>query len=137
MVPLIRAAQRAGAEIVVSTGADLAPTAARLGVRVHRTGLTMAETYARMPDGATIGELPPDERPLFAARHFFGAGGADRGRDVAALLDEWRPDLVVHDTLELGSAAAALAQGVPHVTHGYGPTVPDTALFGQAIGETI
>ncbi|GAA2894510.1 glycosyltransferase [Pseudonocardia halophobica] len=136
MVPLIRAAQRAGAEVVVSTGADLAPTAARLGVRVHRSGATLAASFARL-NGVTSGGLPPDERPLVAARHFFGAGAVERARDVAALLDDWRPDLVVHDTLELGSATAAVAHGVPHVTHGYGPTVPDTARFGHVIGETI
>ena len=136
MVPLIRAAQRAGAEIVVSTGADLAPTAARLGVRVHRSGATLAESFARL-NGVTFGDLPPDERPLVAARHFFGAGAVDRARDIGVLLDGWRPDLVVHDTLELGSTVAAVAHGVPHVTHGYGPTVPETARFGRTIGETI
>ncbi|MEU7818680.1 glycosyltransferase [Pseudonocardia sp. NPDC049154] len=136
MVPLIRAAQRAGAEIVVSTGADLAPTAARLGVRVHRSGATLAESFARL-NGVTFGDLPPDERPLVAARHFFGAGAVDRARDIGVLLDGWRPDLVVHDTLELGSTVAAAAHGVPHVTHGYGPTVPETARFGRTIGETL
>ena len=135
MVPLIRAAQRRGAEIVVSTGADLGPVVEGLGVRAHRSGVTLAESYARMP--AVVGELPPEEQPLFAARHFFGAGAVDRGRDIAALLDGWRPDLVVHDILELGAPAAAKALGIPHVTHGYGPTVPDTDRFAQVIGQTV
>jgi UDP:flavonoid glycosyltransferase YjiC (YdhE family) len=135
MVPLIRAAQRRGAEVVVSTGADLGPAAERLGVRVHQSGLTLAESYARMP--VLPSALPPDEAPLFAARHFFGAGAVDRARDVAALVEGWRPDLVVHDTLELGAAAVAERHGIPHVTHGYGPTVPDSGEFGVAIGGVL
>ncbi|MCW0216551.1 MAG: glycosyltransferase [Pseudonocardia sp.] len=138
MVPLIRAAQRRGVEVVVSTGADLGTAAAGLGARVHRCGPTLAESYARLPGGtARIGELAPQERPLFAARHFFGAGAVDRARDVAALLEDWRPDLVVHDTLELGSAAAAVAHGIPHLTHGYGPTVPDSRTFVGEIGSVL
>jgi UDP:flavonoid glycosyltransferase YjiC (YdhE family) len=129
MVPLIRAAQRRGAEVVVSTGADLGPVAERLGVRVHQSGLTLAESYARLPPGTPA--------PLFAAEHFFGAGAVDRGRDVLALFDQWRPDLVVHDTLEAGSAAAAEVHGIPHVTHGYGPTVPGTPEFARVLGAAV
>ena len=135
MVPLIRAATARGVEVVVSTGADLGPAAERLGVRVHQSGLTLAESYARVP--TMIGALPSEEQPIAAARHLFGAGAVDRARDVAALLEDWRPDLVVHDTLELGGSTVALAHGIPHLTHGYGPTVPGSAEFGLAIGETI
>lgn len=135
MVPLLRAAQRGGHEVVVSSGADLAPLIGRLGVPAHRSGVTLAESYARMP--ATVSELPEQEQPLFAARHLFGAGAADRARDVLELVRDWRPDLVVHDTLELGSPAAAAVHGIPHVTHGYGPTVPHTELFAAAIGAAV
>ncbi|WP_181781899.1 glycosyltransferase [Pseudonocardia pini] len=135
MVPLVRAAQRRGAEVVVSTGADLGPAAERLGVRVHQSGLTLAESYARMP--MLPSELPAEESPLFAARHFFGAGAVDRARDIAALVEGWRPDLVVHDTLELGAAAVAERHGIAHVTHGYGPTVPGSGAFGEVIGGVL
>jgi UDP:flavonoid glycosyltransferase YjiC (YdhE family) len=56
---------------------------------------------------------------------------------VLDLMSSWRPDLVVHDTLELGSATAAVMSGVPHVTHGYGPMVPRTEDFAVAIGSAI
>lgn len=52
-------------------------------------------------------------------------------------MEEWRPDLVVHDALELGTPAAAVRLGIPHVTHGYGPTVPGTPAFAAAIGSAI
>ncbi len=137
MVPLIRAAQRACHDVVVSSGGDMADLIGRLGVIAHSSGVTLAEAYARMPDHATISELPPEQQAGFAARHLFGAGAVDRAQDVRELMDTWRPDIVVHDTLELGSPTAAAMHGIPHVTHGYGPMVPDTAHFAAAIGSAI
>jgi UDP:flavonoid glycosyltransferase YjiC (YdhE family) len=137
MAPLIRAAREAGHDVVVSSGADLAGLIGRLGAPAHRSGVTLAESYARMPDHRTVSELPPAEQPVFAARHLFGAGAVDRARDVLELLETWRPDLVVHDTLELGSATAAVRHGIPQVTHGYGPMTPGTPDFAAAIGSAL
>jgi len=137
MVPLIRAAQQGGHDVVVSSGADMSALIGQLGVAAHRSGVTLAESYSRMPDSMTISELPPEEQPGFAARHLFGAGAVDRARDVLDLLHTWRPDLVVHDTLELGSPTAAAMHGIRHVTHGYGPMVPNTRYFAAAIGSAV
>ena len=137
MVPLVRAAQEAGHEVLVTSGVDMHPLLDQLGVPAHRSGVTLAESYQRIPDGAVISRLPPEEQPIFAAQHLFGAGAVDQARDVLALVDGWRPDLVVHDTLELGTATAAVMTGIPHVTHGYGPTVPRTGDFAAGIGATI
>lgn len=137
MVPLIRAAQQGGHEVVVSSGEDMSTLIGQLGGSAHRSGLTLAESYARLPDQVIVSQLPAEEQPGFAARHFFGAGAVDRARDVLHLLDTWRPDLVVHDTVELGSATAAAMHGIAHVTHGYGPMVPRTLDFAAAIGSAI
>jgi UDP:flavonoid glycosyltransferase YjiC (YdhE family) len=56
---------------------------------------------------------------------------------VTELVRTWRPDLVVHDTLELGTPTVAVRQGIPHVTHGYGPMVPATPAFATAIGSAL
>ncbi len=137
MVPLIRAAQHAGHDVIVSSGADMAEAIGRLGVQAHRSGVTLAESYARLPDRATISALPVDQQAAVAARHLFGAGAVDRARDALELVRTWRPDLVVHDTLELGTPTAAASHGIPHVTHGYGPMVPDTPAFAAALGAEI
>ena len=137
MVPLVRAAQQAGHEVAVSSGADLSALIGRLGVRTHRSGLTMGESYARLPDHVVISSLPVEEQQAFAARHLFGAGAVDRAHDLLELLDTWHPDLVVHDTLELGAPTAAVMRGIPHVTHGYGPMVPNTGDFLAVIGSAI
>ena len=43
----------------------------------------------------------------------------------------------MHDTLELGSPTAAALHGIAHITHGYGPMVPNTSYFAAAIGGAI
>ena len=137
MLPLVRAAQAAGHDVVVSSGSDMAGLLGRLGIRHHVSGVTLAESYARMPGDRAVSEMPPEEQPVFAAKHLFGAGAADRARDVSDLMNVWRPDLVLHDTLELGSPTAAVVHGVPHVTHGYGPTVPGSSMFAAGIGSAV
>jgi UDP:flavonoid glycosyltransferase YjiC (YdhE family) len=137
MVPLIRAAQRRGHDVVVSSGRDMWEVIARLGLAAHSSGLTMAESYARLPGDTMISQMPPEEQSGFAARHLFGAGAVDRARDLLDMVKTWRPDLVVHDTLELGSPVAAEANGIQHVTHGYGPILPENAPLVAAVGSAI
>jgi hypothetical protein len=91
MVPLIRAAQHGGHDVVVSSGADMSALIGRLGVTTHQSGVTLAESYERMPDHATISELPAEQQPVFAARHLFDAGAVDRAHDVVDRLQRWRP----------------------------------------------
>ena len=137
MVALIRAAQRGAHEVVVSSGRDMSEVIARLGVGVHSSGITLAESYARMPGEAMISQMPPEEQSGFAARHLFGAGAMDRARDLVDLVETWPPDLIVHDAVELGSVVAAEENGIQHVTHGYGPMVPANAQLVAAIGSAI
>jgi UDP:flavonoid glycosyltransferase YjiC (YdhE family) len=137
MLPLIRAAQEGGHDVLVTSGSDMADLLERLGVAAHRSGVTLAESYARLPDQTIVSELPPEQQAGFAAQHLFGTGAVDRAHDVQELVTTWRPDLVVHDTLELGSPTVAAALGIAHVTHGYGPMVPGTPIFAAAIGSAI
>lgn len=79
MVPLIRAAQHGGHDVVVSSGRDMAALIDQLGVAAHPSGLTLAESYERMPEHSTVSERPAEEQPAFSARHLFGAAIADAG----------------------------------------------------------
>jgi UDP:flavonoid glycosyltransferase YjiC (YdhE family) len=58
MMPLIRAGQQAGHDVVVSSGADMSALIRQAGVPGHASGVTLAQSYARMPGHATISELP-------------------------------------------------------------------------------
>ena len=60
-----------------------------------------------------------------------------RAIDLLDIVPAWQPDLVVHDTIELGAPIAAETFGIPHLTHGYGPMVPETADLVTAIGAFV
>ena len=137
MVPLLRAAQRAGHEVVMSTGPDLVPYTSSLGLRSVPAGPSAAEAYSRLPDNVMISRLPAAEQNAFAAEHLFGAAGAERARDLAVFSSTWRPDLVVHDTLELGAAVVAVEDGIPHLTHGYGPMLGENEDLITGIGSAL
>jgi hypothetical protein len=99
--------------------------------------MTAAEVYAQVPDVGPIDALPAEERIAFAARHVFGAGAMSRGVDLLSLVPAWRPDLIVHDTFELGTPVAAEAYGVAHATHGYGPMLSENAAMVTAVGAFV
>ncbi len=95
MVPLIRAGAAGRARGAGDSRGRPGAGGRPARVVAHRSGPTVAESYARMPGEAVISALPPEEQPLFAAKHLFGAGAVDRARDPLELMEAWRPDLVV------------------------------------------
>lgn len=137
MVPLVRAAQRAGHEAVITTGPDLEPFASSLGVRAVAAGPSAAESYSHLPGDVMISRLPAAEQNAFAAKHLFGAAAAARARDLALFSSQWKPDLVVHDPLEIGAAAVAVTARTSHVTHGYGPMHAENDEMITAIGSAL
>jgi UDP:flavonoid glycosyltransferase YjiC (YdhE family) len=137
MVPLMRAAQRAGHDVLVTSGRDVAPVARGIGATFRPCGSTAGETIAALPISGSIDDLPDEEKIRTAARYVYGPGAVARAVDLLDLMADWRPDLVVHDTLELGATVAAEAYDVPHVTHGYGPMVPENAALVAAIGAVV
>ena len=137
MVPLVRAAQRAGHDVVVSTGPDLVPYASSLGVRSVPAGPSAAEAYSRLPHNVMISRLPAAEQNAFAAEHLFGAAGVERARELAAFASTWKPDLVVHDPFELGAAVVAVDGDLRHLTHGYGPLLAENEAMITGIGSAL
>ncbi|GAA4398845.1 DUF1205 domain-containing protein [Fodinibacter luteus] len=141
MLPLVRAAQRAGHEAVITTGPDLAPFASSLGVRTVAAGPTAADSYSHLPGDVMISRMPAAEQNAFAAKNLFGAAAAVRARELAPFFSSWKPDLVVHDPLELGAAAAASWAGTAHVTHGYGPMHAENdemiTVIGSALADAV
>src|SRR3954447_14655989 len=137
MVPLARAAQRAGHQVLVTTGPDLADVTRGFGFEFRPTGMTAAEVYAAAPSNVSVDTLPPEQRVAFAARYLFGPAALSRAIDLLDIVPAWQPDLIVHDTIELGATIAAETFGVPHVTHGFGPMVPETADLVTATGAFV
>jgi UDP:flavonoid glycosyltransferase YjiC (YdhE family) len=110
LVPIARAMADAGHEVAFATMAALIPTVEGCGFRAFRAGMAQSATEA-FPE-------------LRAARgHEFTALWLGRVRpaqadataqDITRISSTWRPDLVVHETAELGGCIAAERLGVPY-----------------------
>lgn len=139
MLPLARAAQRAGHQVLISSGSDLTGLIERRGLTAQAAGPTLAEAYAAAATqvGAPLGELSQQDEMAASATFLFGAAAVRRARELVPIFTASRPDLVVHDALELGSPCAAEMLGIRHVTHSYGPVVPGSEIFAAVLGGVL
>ena len=108
-IPLAVAARDAGHDVVFAAGDQFLPTLWNAGLTAVGAGMPIADAFA--------GVVPTPE----------GIGGVIGGTmasrwvtDLAPLIDEHRPDLLVHDIATLGAPLAAAVAGIPAVGHGFG-----------------
>ncbi len=127
MVPLARAMAARSHDVLWAAPADGVPHVERAGVRAVATGgagLTRpADVRRRYPE---LDALPPEEVPNHLFGKMFGAVAAPAILDeLAPVALEWRPDLVVADAAEFAGHVLAAELGVPSVTKGFGPLLPE------------
>jgi UDP:flavonoid glycosyltransferase YjiC (YdhE family) len=130
IVPLAGALRSAGHDVRWAISSDGVADVERLGFAAVAAGMPVAERRAQLaPELPRIMALPPSERrgDLFAG--FFATAAAPRmWRDLAPIIDQMRPDLVVHETAELAAAALATARGISHVTVAFSGALPAAAV---------
>ena len=126
MLPLARAARRAGHEVRFATGPDLVERVRGYGFDARAVGLTAAEINDRYNAAYDdTDDLPPHERlPKVVPRLFVDIGARASLPDVLALAEEWRPDLIVSEQSESAGPIVATVRGIRGVVHGWGPRVP-------------
>jgi UDP:flavonoid glycosyltransferase YjiC (YdhE family) len=118
VLPLALAAQRAGHEVAVATGADFASHLAR-------------RELTAWPIGPTSAEAGTPRSPA----HFFHTA-AQRAADLLPLTAAWLPDLVVSEEMELAGAIAAARSDTRYVAHGLGiAATGDVEAFAAGIDE--
>jgi UDP:flavonoid glycosyltransferase YjiC (YdhE family) len=137
MLPLIRAAQRAGDEVVVASGAEGVAEANRRGLPTWNIGPSRAEADAAFRDrGIDVGALPPEQRMPTVIANMFGAAAFRRAAELVPRAEQWKPDLVVHPITELAGAVAAARVGARQAVHGLGPLPAEAwTWFGARFGE--
>jgi hypothetical protein len=122
LLPLARAAEKRGHEVVVASGAEGVAEARRRGLRTWDIGPSRAEADAAfrqsVPD---LGAVPPDQRVPTVISGMFGAAATRRAAELVPRAREWQPDLVVHPITELAGSIAAALTGADDVVHGLGP----------------
>ena len=135
MLPVARAARDRGHDVVIAGGASVASIIAAAGFQHEPMGpATIGEMFAGLPD---ISAIPARERVLISMPHVFCKGIAPAmAAGVAALVERWRPDVIVHEDMEFGSGIVAEHLGIPHVTvQATAWRPPIRALADEALGE--
>jgi UDP:flavonoid glycosyltransferase YjiC (YdhE family) len=126
LVPMARALQDAGHDVLAVAQPNVAPALAAAGLPVTVTGKAFDSVnffQARLPAGMMPAEAWPFDLDLMmamAARTWssWARGLLSQQLDTVA---DWRPDLVLSEPMELATRIAAGVLGVPVVEHRWGP----------------
>ena len=139
MLPLIRAAERAGHDVRVATGPDLLGPLAARGLEARPVGPAWEEAWSAHNKVWADPDLPEDQKMMDGVVALFGTPALARLADLIEIAQEWRPEIVVHEVLEAAGPLLARRLAVPGVVHGFGPRFPLYAALlgptGAAIGE--
>ena len=134
LVPLSAELQSAGHDVLWATGADACAMVERYGFRaVSAGGSTRDRPALPEPVSALAAASPVRERRRVLMPTIFGGIGARLMRDdLVRVVDDYRPDVIIHDMVEFASAPVASARGIPHVTLAFGTALPAALLAAVA-----
>lgn len=129
LVPLAWACRAAGHEVLVATTEHFVPSVVQAGLPAAPVGPGMALSELAAPAAAHgIDDAP------YAHGEVFGAMASRNLADTRALVETWRPDLVVNERSELAGPVAAAAAGTPHAELRWG--VAELTEY-RAAGEDV
>jgi len=124
VLPLALAAARAGHDVRVATGSDRVPWVRRCGLPAQPAGLTLDGLRERV---AARGLTGPE-----LTRHLFTSIAVPpMVDDLLPLVDDWRPDLLLHEEGEYAAPLVAALRDLPCVTHSW--SAPARPREGRAL----
>lgn len=139
VIPLARAIAGRGHEVLWALPADGVERVAHSGlatVTAGPGGLTQpAVVHALLRE---IDDVPPAQAGDVIFGRMFGALATPAIlADLEPIALEWRPDLVVSDAAEFAGHLVAAQLGVPSVTKGFGPLLPEVRMSraGDAVAD--
>jgi UDP:flavonoid glycosyltransferase YjiC (YdhE family) len=118
IIPVAEAAKRCGHDVAIAVSARFAPTVRAMGLEHITAGPDWVGNFIDNLEGDVLPEEMEDFTENFLAELFCGEAAVAMGNDVSRAIEQWRPDLVLRDTGELGGYLAAERAGLPHVTVG-------------------
>ena len=134
LLPMVRAAMAAGHDVRLATGPDLVGPMRARAVPAYGVGPTWGEIVAERDEEARRSQAGDvDAQRLVSASVLFGRAAARRLPGLLDLAARWRPDVVVHEPLELGGVMLGRHLGLPSVTHGYGPMFSEYGVLGPVV----
>ena len=126
VLPLALAGARAGHDVRVATGADRVDWVRRCGLSSVPAGLTIAEMRERAVARHLTGPALP--------RHLFTSVAVPpMVDDLLPLVDDWQPDLLLHEEGEYAAPLVAALRDLPCVTHSW--SSPARSGEGRALLE--
>jgi UDP:flavonoid glycosyltransferase YjiC (YdhE family) len=137
MLPLIRAAERAGHDVRVATGPDLVEAVASRGLDARAVGPAWTAMWSAHDAVWADPDRSEEQKMMDGVVVLFGTPGLARLADLTAMAQEWRPELVVHEVLESAGPLLAHRLGVPGVVHGIGPMFSLYAELLDPVGAMI
>jgi UDP:flavonoid glycosyltransferase YjiC (YdhE family) len=72
-------------------------------------------------------------RHLLFAELFVRGELEPRANDLIDIVEQWAPDVVVHDVAEFAAPLVATMAGIPYVEHSYGPAIANDVI--RAAGD--
>ncbi|HEX8628538.1 MAG TPA: nucleotide disphospho-sugar-binding domain-containing protein [Catenuloplanes sp.] len=123
VVPFAWALRAAGHDVLVATPESFAPVVNGSGLPVAAVcgPLEMVEVMAHDRAGQRITMPTNDAEAVVAIGKGFGRLAARTLDGVSAVIEQYRPDVVIAESHSYAGAAAAAAHGIPWVKHGLGP----------------
>jgi UDP:flavonoid glycosyltransferase YjiC (YdhE family) len=124
LVPLA-AAREAGHVVAFATGEPFDERARRAGFEAFRVGPSESFRGEWAPRFPGFERLVGDEqRRFFLTEIFANLELQPRAVELEAVVDEWAPQLVVHEVAELAAPLVCSARGIPYVDVSYGRLIP-------------
>lgn len=127
MVPAALALRAAGHEVAFATAERFCRNVVEpAGFLAFPAGLSPLQVQDRLDPGTGIDAAADDEaqQARFGAEMFAGVAGPAKVADLAAVIGDWAPALVVHDPVDFGAPLAAAAAGLPHAALSFGALAP-------------
>lgn len=149
MVPLAKAFQERGDDVAWAVTEEAGPRLEQAGFEVFAAGLGAAEALAEVmkaspgmanmrragAESASFGTIEAIRAQTFPK--MFGVARTRPMLDaLLPVVNEWRPDLLIHEQGEFAGPIAAAAAGIPNACHAFGEGLPASAADAAELGVT-
>lgn len=132
LIPFIRSFLRAGHDVMVAGPPALVSSAVGTGEVFWPFDKPPRDEMTSVAGSLSL--LSPEEANALVCREIFGRLNATAAMPrLREALDEWRPDLVLRESGEFGSAVAAELHGVPHARLAVGLGAAEDYIAGYVM----
>ena len=134
LVPLAVEARRAGHSVAFATGEPYTSRARHAGFDAFHAGPDEGFRAEWAPQFPGFDQLVGDaQRRFFLTEIFANLELVPRAEDLEAIVDTWRPQIIVHEVAEFAAPLVGTAHGIPYADVSYGSLIGSSLL--RATGE--